>query len=119
VPSRSAAGKLAPISDKFIHGARAGLARNHITHEEMDLLKENNRDVLQFVNEYVGDAFALKFKSDAIRTVAKHASGSGEEMPNDVVSTLLDYIVESIAQRGVNSAKDDDVLADEETAIDE
>jgi hypothetical protein len=87
------------ISDKFIYQEKKSPARNQVTLEEMKLLKQNNRDVLRFVNRFAGDAFVLKLKSSAIRIVEEHRANDEEKVLKGTVSVLLDYITETAVQR--------------------
>ena len=87
------------ISDKFIYAENKSPVRNQVTREEMELLKQNSRDVLRSVNKYVGDAFILKLKSNEIRIVEEHRPSAEEKVLKGVVSVLLDYITETAIQR--------------------
>ena len=86
------------ISDKFIYRAEKAPVRNRVTHEEMEFLKQNNRNVLRFVNKFVGDAFVLKLKSNEIRVVAEHRTNPEAKVLNEVASVLLEYITESLVR---------------------
>lgn len=69
-----------------------------VSADEMRIIEENNREVLEFVNDFVRGEFELKLKSDKIEIGerAEHKEEEGEEEHGAVYRTVIASLIQQM-----------------------
>jgi hypothetical protein len=94
VGNRAARKIAVEISNHILYSLKPSDSGAVVTAEEIRIIEDHNRDVLDYVNDFAGGAFELKIKSDdiAIGERAPLNVGGSNAVYREVIASLIDQI---------------------------